>query len=137
MGGAIALPLQNDFVGAVAETVDGGRPQDTIGKGVRPFRDVQVGGDDGALSFVSFGDHLVEVLILNACQRFEAEVVDDQQIDTGEFGKLPFKTVGGSGGVDLGEHPGGGGKQNIITFTDGAVPEGLGDVAFTLMESFA
>ncbi len=48
----------------------------------------------------------------------------------GEFGKVPVKAVGGPGGVHLGEHPGDGGKQDIITGPDGAMPQGLGDVAF-------
>jgi len=65
MGRTVALPIQDDLVGAVEQAVDGGLPQDTIGEGVGPFRDVQVGGDDGALAFVAFGDHLVEVLILD------------------------------------------------------------------------
>ena len=55
-----------------------------------------------------FGDHLVEVLILDAGEWLVAKVIDDQKIDAGEFGKLSLEAVGGSGGgVDLGEHPGG------------------------------
>ena len=63
---AVAFSIQNNFIGAVAEAVDGGRAQDAIGEGVGPFRDVQVGGDDGAFTLIAFGDHLVEVLILDA-----------------------------------------------------------------------
>jgi hypothetical protein len=68
-------------------------PQDAIGKGVLAFRDFQVGGDDDAPAFVSFGDHLVEVLVLDAGKCFEPEVVDDQQIDAGKFGKLPLEAL--------------------------------------------
>jgi len=64
--GAVAFSIQDYFIGAVAEAVDGGRAEDAIGEGVVPFRDVQVGGDDGAFAFIAFGDHLVEVLILDA-----------------------------------------------------------------------
>ena len=118
----------------MTEAVDGGRPQDAIREGVRPFRDIQVGGDDGAPALVAFRDHLMKILILDSRQWFETKVVDDQKIGTDEFGKLSFEAVGGPGGVDLGEHPGCVGKQNVIAFTDGTMAEGPGDVAFTLIK---
>jgi hypothetical protein len=54
------------------------------------------------------------------------------EIDAGEFGELSLEAVSGPGGVHLGEHPGRVGKQNVMAFTDGAVSESRGDVAFTL-----
>ena len=77
----------------MTQAVDGSRPQDAIGEGIRPFRDIQIGGDDGALSLVAFGDHLVEILILDAGERLEAEVVDDQKIDSREPGQLPLSVM--------------------------------------------
>ena len=38
---------------------------------------------------------------------------------------------GGAGGVELAEHFGGGGKQNIVSGPDSAVTQRLGDVAFS------
>ncbi len=72
------------------ETVNGGCPQDAVGKGVGPFRDIQVRGNDGALSLVALGDHIVEVFVLGSFQWLEAEVVNDEEIDPGQFGKLSF-----------------------------------------------
>ena len=65
----------------MTKAVDGGRSQDAVGKSLGPFRDIQVGGDDGAFAFIAFGDHLVKVFILGSLQGLEAEVVDDQKID--------------------------------------------------------
>jgi hypothetical protein len=72
----------------------------------------------------------VEVLILAALERFETEVVDDQQAYRCELGKLPLKAVVGPGGIELREHFGYGGKQHIVAGTDRTVAQGLGDVAF-------
>jgi len=58
----------------MTQPIDGGRPQDAVGEGVGPLRDIEVGGHDGALALVALGDHIVEVLILGAFERLEAEV---------------------------------------------------------------
>ena len=84
-GGAIAFSFQNNFVGAMAQPVDGGRTEDPVGEGVGPFRDIQIGGDDGAFAFVAFGDDIMEVLILVGLERFKTKVIDDEQIDGGEL----------------------------------------------------
>ena len=106
-GRPVAFSFQHHLVGAVAQPVDGGRPQDPVGEGIGPLRDVQVGGDDGAFALVALGDDIVEVLILGGLERFEPEVVDDQQIHAGQLGEVPVIAVDGPGGVELGEHLGG------------------------------
>ena len=50
--------------------VDGGGAEDAIGEGIGPLGQVQVGSDDGALSFIAFRDEIVQVLILRAFERF-------------------------------------------------------------------
>jgi len=80
-GGAVALVGKDDLEGAMTESIDGGCGQDAIGEGIGPFRDAQVGGDDGALALIAFGDHVMEIFILRSPQGFEAEVVDDEEID--------------------------------------------------------
>ena len=72
----------------------------------------------------------MEVLILGALEGLEAEVVDDEQVHSGELGKVPVVAVGGPGGVELGEHSGDRSEEHIIAGTDGAMPQCLGDVAF-------
>jgi hypothetical protein len=57
---AVTLSFQDDLVGTVAKSVDGGRPKDPVREGIGPFRDVHVGGDDGALALVAFGDQVVD-----------------------------------------------------------------------------
>lgn len=127
---SIAFPFQNDFVSAMAEPVNGCGPQDAIGEGVRPLRDIEVGSDNRAFAFIAFRDHVVEVFILDSLEGFEAEVVNNEKIDFCQPGEEPLIAVGGLGGVELGEHPGGACKEDIIAGADGRMTEGLGDMAF-------
>lgn len=71
----------------------------------------------------------MEVLVLGGPQGFESEVVDDEEIDAGQLDQLAVEAVGGSGGMDLGEHSGSSGEQDVISGPDGAVAQSLGDVA--------
>ena len=78
----------------------------------------------------------MEVLVLGGTERLEAEVVDDQEIDGGQFSGEPIIVVDGPGGIELSEHFTLRGEQDVIADSHGGVAEGLGDVAFALMESF-
>ena len=75
-GRAVALALQGQSVGAVSEPVEGGGAKQSVGEGVAPLGEVEVGGDDGGALFVSFGDEVVEVLVLRCSQGFQTEAVD-------------------------------------------------------------
>ena len=120
----------------MAQAVDGGRPKDPVGKGVGPFGHIQVGSDNRAFAFIAFCNDVMEVLILVGLERLQAKIVDDQEIHARQFGKVAVIAVDGPGGIQLGEHTRYAGKQDIVSGPDGAVAQGLGDMAFTLMESF-
>ena len=102
----------------MAQPVDGGGSQDAVWEGIGPFRDVQIRSYDGAFSFVAFSDNIVEVLVLRALERFETEVIDNEQADGCELGKLAIKAVVGPGGIELGKHFGYAGKQDIVSGAD-------------------
>ena len=53
-----------------------------------PLRQIEVAGDDGGSGLVAFGDQLVQILVGRWAQRFEAEVIDDQQRNAGEVGEV-------------------------------------------------
>ena len=55
----------------------------------------------------------------------------DEQIHRGKLREAAIKAVGGAGGIELAEHPGDRGEQHIVADADGAMAQGLGDVAFT------
>ncbi len=55
-GRAVALALQSEAVGAVSEPVEGGGAEQSVGEGVAPLGEVEVGGDDGGAAFVALGD---------------------------------------------------------------------------------
>ena len=78
-GGAVALALQSQAVGAVSEPVEGGGAEQSVGEGVAPLGEVEVGGDDGRALVIALGDEVVEVLVRRRTQGFEAEVIDDEQ----------------------------------------------------------
>ena len=62
----VALTLQSQAVGAVSEPVEGGGAEQSVGEGVAPLGEVEVGGDDGGALFVALGDEVVEVLVPEA-----------------------------------------------------------------------
>ena len=51
-------------VGAVAEPVEGRGAEQSVGEGVAPLGEVEVGGDYGSGAFVALGNEVVEVLVL-------------------------------------------------------------------------
>jgi predicted xylose isomerase-like sugar epimerase len=59
------------------QPIDSGSTQDAVWKGIGPFRNVEIRGYDGAFSFITFSDDIMEVLILRALERFETEVIDN------------------------------------------------------------
>lgn len=58
------------------------------------------------------------------------EAVNDQEIDAGDFGEVSVIPVDHPGGVQLGQHLGGRGKQHAVPVADGAVTQGLSQMAF-------
>ena len=63
----------------MSESVEGGGAEQSVGEGIAPLGEVEVGGDDGGALFVALGDEVVEVLVLRGSQGFQSEVVDDEQ----------------------------------------------------------
>jgi len=114
----------------VAEPIDGGSAQDAVGEGISPLGQIKVAGDDSGAAFVAFRDHVVQVLVLGRPQGLEAEVVDDKQAGLGQLVELAFVGVGGSGSVKFREHFALGCKHDVMAEPDGAVAQGLGDMAF-------
>ena len=111
--------------------IDGGRAEDPIGKGIGPFRQIEVGSPDRTFTFVAFGDDIVEVFVLGALEGFKSKVIDDQKVDRSELGKVSVEAVGGPGGMELTEHFGDGCEEDIVTGSNRAMAQGLGDVALS------
>ena len=127
----ITLSFKNNFVGAMPNPVNRGRSKDAIGESFGPFGDIQIRCDDRAFAFVAFGDHIVEVFILDSFKGFQPEIIDNEQVDIGKFGALPFITVCCPGGVQLGQHPVGRGEQNVMSGADRRMSKCLGDVTLS------
>lgn len=110
------------------DAIDGGRAEQFIGEGIAPLVEVQVAGDDGRAALVTLSYQVVDILILGGAQWFEAEVVDDQQIDLSQGVKSPFVGVGCAGGVEVAQHFGLGGEEYLVAHSDRAVADSLGDM---------
>ena len=48
----------------MSEPVEGGGAEQSVGEGVAPLGEVEVGGDDGGALLVALGDEVVKVLVL-------------------------------------------------------------------------
>jgi hypothetical protein len=55
------------------QPVDSSLSQDPVGEGVGPFRNVQVGGHDGAFALIALGDDIMEVLVLGGLENLGSE----------------------------------------------------------------
>jgi hypothetical protein len=78
----------------------------------------------------------VKILILGRPNGLEAKVIDDQKIGLGQGLEAAFEGASGPGGLEQPQQFALGGKQNVVALADGAVAEGLGDMAFSVMRSF-
>ena len=85
----------------MAQAVQSGRAQQLVGEGIAPFTEVEVAGDDGSGTFITFGHQVMEVLIVGWAQRFQAKVVDDEQWHACQIQELALEGVGCPSGMQL------------------------------------
>jgi len=71
----------------------------------------------------------MEVFVLAALEGFDAEVLDNEQIDAGQFGELAVKGVDGPACMQLREPLALGRKKDIMPGADGAMAQGLRNMA--------
>ena len=83
-----ALVAGVDDVRAVGEAVDDGLREPGVGEHFCPFPERQVGRDDQAAAFVSFGEHLEDELGGTVGQREISQFVAEEQLDC-EFQRVP------------------------------------------------
>ena len=75
----------------------------------------------------------MKVFILDSFERFEAKIIDNEEIDIGQFCQLPLVTVGCPGRMQLREHPVSRGEQGVITGTNCRMPQRLGNMTLPVM----
>ena len=83
----------------MSEPVEGSGAEQSVGEGVAPLGEIEVGGDGGAL-LVALGDEVVEVLVLRCSLWFEAEVIDDEQRHAGKGLEAALVRVDGARGIE-------------------------------------
>jgi hypothetical protein len=77
----------------MAEPVQGSSAEQLIGEGIVPFTEVEVAGNHGGDTLVTFGDEVMEVFIIGMTQRLEPEVIDDQQRYRDQILELTLRDV--------------------------------------------
>ena len=68
---AITFTVENETVGVMPESVDGGRAEESVGERVSPLRKIKIAGDKGGCALMPFGNKVVQVLILGRPERLE------------------------------------------------------------------
>ena len=77
---AEAIAADNEGVGMVGKTIEGGTGEQIIGEDLAPFFESPVGSDDQRAVFIAFGDDLVEILDGLGRNGLEAEIVQNDQV---------------------------------------------------------
>jgi len=90
---AVGGAFDDEGVGAGGESVDGGLGEQRVAHQGQPLGWFPVRGDDRGCAAVPVDDELVEVVGLGGVERLECEVVEDEQVDTGEFAELGLEGV--------------------------------------------
>ena len=119
----------DDDLSAVSEPIQTGRGQERIAEQVRPFLRGPVTGEQDTAAFVPLIDDVVEVLGSGRVERFEAEVVQDQQIRAEVGLEAAFQGVVGATAVEMLEHAVGVDERSGVATTTGLVGHGLGQMS--------
>ena len=68
---AVGLPVQDEAVGVVAQSIQRRRGEQAIGgEGLIPLGEVEVAGDDGGGGLVALGDQVVQIFVGRRAQGF-------------------------------------------------------------------
>lgn len=128
-GVAVAVALQLDDVGVIQQAVHGRAGEEGVAEEGVPLLNGPVAGDDGRPALVATSDDLVEVVGLVVAEGAESEVVEDEEVGTGEAEEASVVALVGPGGAEFVEHLVGLDIQGGVSGPAGAVAEGLGQAA--------
>ena len=121
----MTLAVEDDAIGAITQTIDGGGAEQLVGEGGAPFVHIEIAGDNNGAALVAFGDQVMEVLVLRRAHRPQTKVVEQDQLDAGELLELALVGIGGARGMQLTEQLGMGGEEHFVALAQGAVAERL------------
>jgi len=99
----------------MTQAIERGRAEHLVGgKRIAPFAELEVAGQERGGLFVAFGDEFMEIFILRWTQGLEGEVVNDEDVHTGEILQTTGKAAGGVRAVERGQQLGLGGEQHVV-----------------------
>ncbi len=78
------MSVEDDAVGGVSQSVECCGAEESIGEGVAPLVEVEVGGDDSGSAFIAFGDEVMEVVLVRRAKGSESEVINDEEGNLGQ-----------------------------------------------------
>lgn len=89
------MSVEHQAVRVVTHAIKRRAGQQLVGRErLVPLREVQVAGHDGGGALVALGHQFVQILVGGRVQRFEVEVVHDEQRHAREIGELAFIAAG-------------------------------------------
>ncbi len=103
---AHGVSLEFEMVGVVDETVEDGVGDGVVGDDFVPDGQGELAGDDVGLALAGF-EELEYGAVLALFDEGEAPVVDEEQVETGEFAQVFAELAAELGGVEVAKERGG------------------------------
>ena len=122
----VAFTLDNDFDAPIDKPIHGRVSHKRVSEDRRPFAEVSITGDDGRVSFIAAADNLIQIRLLFFAQRFESEIIEDEQrhradqLQAALMGSVPFA------GINPFKQRFSAPEHAIVALPASLVPEGLG-----------
>lgn len=124
------VALELEAMGVVHDAIEDGVGDGRLGDDVVPAVDRNLAGDQGGASTTALFNDLQQIAALVGAERFEAEVVEDEQADLAEPLHEAWMATVAAGQRELGEQPGDALIENSVVVAAGLVGERAGEPAF-------
>lgn len=121
----VTFTLDNDLDAPIDKPIHSRVAHKWVGEDHRPFVEISIASDDGGVSFIAAADDLIQICLLFFAQRFEPEIIEDEQryradqLQAALMGAVPFAGINPlKERLSAPEHA-------IVAFPAGLVAEGL------------
>src|ERR1700732_3333610 len=125
-----ALAGEIDAMGIVNEAVEDGVGISRVADESVPFVDGDLAGEDGRAASIAFLEDFVEVTAGTSVERFEAPIVEDEELNAGEAAQDAGIAAVTAGEREFGEELGNPLIENRAVMAASLVPEGTGKPTF-------
>src|SRR5438876_4654306 len=117
--GAEALTGDLDEVRAVSQAIECRRREQRLAEELRPLRAIAITGQQDRAAFIPFIDDVVQILGTRGAQRFEPEVVEDEQVRPRVTREPGVTGAVGTTAGEVGEHLVGAHEEDLVAAATG------------------